>query len=324
MKQYVVTGMSCAACQARVEKAVSAVPGVTACSVVILGISQDTGQGVTYADIANSLSTDYIYLYYVNLNTESFIEYSPDPSSKSLTAERHGTDFFAASRKDAMEFIYSEDAERFAAAFHKENVVRALDEYGTFTFTYRLLVDGTPVYVHMKAVRMSSNDNYIIIGVSNIDAQMQAQKHLERMREERISYERIAALTGNYIVIYTVDPVTGDYEEYDATSELDEFSVAKNGENFFERSREKTSGIIYEEDWPLFKEMFTREQVLKEIEENGVFLLNYRLMMDGKPNYVSLKAAQVQEKDGPVLVIGVSNVDAQKRRDMEYERLREK
>ena len=300
------------------------VTGVTACSVVILGISQDTGQGVTYADIANSLSTDYIYLYYVNLNTESFIEYSPDPSSKSLTAERHGTDFFAASRKDAMEFIYSEDAERFAAAFHKENVVRALDEYGAFTFTYRLLVDGTPVYVHMKAVRMSSNDNYIIIGVSNIDAQMQAQKHLERMREERISYERIAALTGNYIVIYTVDPVTGDYEEYDSTSELDEFSVAKNGENFFERSREKTSGIIYEEDWPLFKEMFTREQVLKEIEENGVFLLNYRLMMDGKPNYVSLKAAQVQEKDGPVLVIGVSDVDAQKRRDMEYERLREK
>ena len=300
------------------------VTGVTACSVVILGISQDTGQGVTYADIANSLSTDYIYLYYVNLNTESFIEYSPDPSSKSLTAERHGTDFFAASRKDAMEFIYSEDAERFAAAFRKENVVRALDEYGAFTFTYRLLMDGAPVYVHMKAVRMSNNDNYIIIGVSNIDAQMQAQKHLERMREERISYERIAALTGNYFVIYTVDPVTGDYEEYDSTSELDEFSVAKKGENFFESSREKTSGIIYEEDWPLFKEMFTREQVLKEIEENGVFLLNYRLMMDGKPNYVSLKAAQVQEKDGPVLVIGVSNVDAQKRRDMEYERLREK
>ena len=100
--------------------------------------------------------------------------------------------------------------------------------------------------------------------------------------------------------------------------------MAKNGENFFESSREKTSGIIYEEDWPQFKEMFTREQVLKEIEENGVFLLNYRLMMDGKPNYVSLKAAQVQEKDGPVLVIGLSDVDPQKRRDMEYERLREK
>ena len=36
MKQYNVTGMSCAACSARVEKAVSNVPGVTACSVSLL------------------------------------------------------------------------------------------------------------------------------------------------------------------------------------------------------------------------------------------------------------------------------------------------
>ena len=36
MKQYTVTGMTCAACSARVEKAVSAVPGVTACSVSLL------------------------------------------------------------------------------------------------------------------------------------------------------------------------------------------------------------------------------------------------------------------------------------------------
>ena len=36
MKQYEVTGMSCAACSARVEKAVSQVPGVTSCSVSLL------------------------------------------------------------------------------------------------------------------------------------------------------------------------------------------------------------------------------------------------------------------------------------------------
>ena len=36
MEQYTVTGMSCAACSTRVEKAVSAVPGVTSCSVSLL------------------------------------------------------------------------------------------------------------------------------------------------------------------------------------------------------------------------------------------------------------------------------------------------
>lgn len=36
MENYNVTGMSCAACSARVEKAVKQVPGVTACSVSLL------------------------------------------------------------------------------------------------------------------------------------------------------------------------------------------------------------------------------------------------------------------------------------------------
>ena len=36
MEQYNVTGMSCAACSAHVEKAVNKVPGVTACSVSLL------------------------------------------------------------------------------------------------------------------------------------------------------------------------------------------------------------------------------------------------------------------------------------------------
>ena len=36
MQQYDITGMSCAACSARVEKAVSAVPGVTSCAVSLL------------------------------------------------------------------------------------------------------------------------------------------------------------------------------------------------------------------------------------------------------------------------------------------------
>ena len=36
MEQYNVTGMSCAACSSRVEKAVNKIPGVTACSVSLL------------------------------------------------------------------------------------------------------------------------------------------------------------------------------------------------------------------------------------------------------------------------------------------------
>ena len=49
MEQYTVTGMSCAACQARVEKAVSAVPGVDSCAVSLLTNSMGV-EGTASAD----------------------------------------------------------------------------------------------------------------------------------------------------------------------------------------------------------------------------------------------------------------------------------
>jgi len=52
MKQFNVTGMSCAACSARVEKAVNAVPGVTACSVSLLTNSMGVQGGDESAIIA--------------------------------------------------------------------------------------------------------------------------------------------------------------------------------------------------------------------------------------------------------------------------------
>ncbi len=51
MEQYNVTGMSCAACSARVEKAVSKVPGVTSCSVSLLTNSMGVEGTASPADI---------------------------------------------------------------------------------------------------------------------------------------------------------------------------------------------------------------------------------------------------------------------------------
>lgn len=55
MDQYKVTGMSCAACQARVEKAVNKVPGVTSCSVSLLTNSMGVEGTASSADIIKAV-----------------------------------------------------------------------------------------------------------------------------------------------------------------------------------------------------------------------------------------------------------------------------
>lgn len=55
MEQYTVTGMSCAACSARVEKAVSKVQGVTSCSVSLLTNSMGVEGTASPADIVKAV-----------------------------------------------------------------------------------------------------------------------------------------------------------------------------------------------------------------------------------------------------------------------------
>ena len=55
MEQYNVTGMSCAACSSRVEKAVSKVPGVTSCSVSLLTNSMGVEGGASAQDIITAV-----------------------------------------------------------------------------------------------------------------------------------------------------------------------------------------------------------------------------------------------------------------------------
>ena len=56
MRQYIVTGMSCAACSARVEKAVSKVPGVTSCSVSLLTNSMGVDGTASDTDIIRAVT----------------------------------------------------------------------------------------------------------------------------------------------------------------------------------------------------------------------------------------------------------------------------
>ena len=272
----------------------------------------------TYSNIVRALSADYTFLYYVNLETDRFVEYNTGGKGREMAEARREDDFFNASRRDARKMLHPADQDVFIKAFTKENILRCINKNGTFTLTYRLLVNGVPSYVNMKATRMEGDEKHIIIGVNNVDAQMKYQEEAERIREERITYSRMTALAGNYIGIYTVNPATDYYVEYSATRDYEGLGLTKEGNDFFGVSRAESGRAIYEEDLPRFLSMFTKEKMMEEIGQNGIYELMYRLMIDGTPTYVSLKAALVEEKDGSRLIVGVSNIDARIKREQEY------
>ena len=301
--------------------AVNPVTGMSAIVIAVLGVMENEKpkSAVTYAQIAKALSSDYFNLFYVDMVTEDFIQYNNvDGFAGSIDVERHGKNFFAEARKDALRILYEPDQEMFLLAFTKENVLAALADHDAFILTYRQMYHGKPVYVNMKAVRMSENSDYVIIGVNNVDAQVKQQEALEHAEREQLAYSRITALSGDLICVYVIDPETDHYQEYMVSSAYETLGMAKEGSSFFDKCHAEAESRIYKGDLERFRALFSREKVLKAIEENGLYGLRYRLMIGGKPEFVSLKAALVQEADGPRLIIGIHNIDARLKRDQEY------
>ena len=149
---------------------------------------------------------------------------------------------------------------------------------------------------------------------------------LKRIEEERIIYARLHAITGNFIVVYVVDPETDGYREFSATdSYVETFAQAKDGTDFFGTVREAARRHNHPEDLDRFLSAFTKDNILTTIRNNGLFTLVYRLMMEGSPLYVQMNAAMVEEKEGPRLIVGLNDIDAQYRqREIDQEIARQK
>ena len=276
---------------------------------------------ITYSRIAQALAEDYFAIYYVDMSTGHFVEYSSDVTYQELGIEKSGDDFFRMSRENIRRVMFEEDQGAFLSVFTKENIQNVLDEHQTFTLSYRLLMGDIPTWVSMKATRMRDEDgNHIIIGVNNIDDQMQQQAEYNQAKEDRITFGRVAtALAGDYFSIYVVDLDTDHFVEYFATEEFDRLGVEKVGEDFFNLSRRNISRLIYEDDRERFMGTFYREKVMSILERDKIFTMKYRLMFGDTPVWVSMKATLLEDDDGRHLIIGTNNIEAQMEREQEYQ-----
>ena len=277
------------------------------------------GAGAIYTHLAQALARGYAQLYYVDLNTEEYIEYRPDAGTSGLTEVRRGWHFFEECLDEADELVYPEDREMVKKALDRKTLIRELDEDGTFFLSHRVNGEDGPKYVSMKVTRMQDDDRYIVMGITDIDEQMKQRNATLRAQEEEIAYKRLKALAGEFICIYVVDPETGRYREFTSTAEYQSaFAQAESGTDFFITTREAAKEFTYPEDLNRFLSVFTKENVLADIERSGIFAVSYRLMIDGEPRYMRLKAGMVEEKNGRRLIVGINDIDLQVRQEEDY------
>ena len=271
---------------------------------------------ITYQHIAGALASRYEAIYYININTDAYTAYSTSDEYAKLGTAKEGKDFFADMEADVRALICKEDIEYVIDELQKDNLLRHLEQTGNVTLTYRQqLGDGTK-YVTTSIVRPKNDPDHIVMGVSNVDAQMKREQ--EMLEKNAIYNEMALALASRYEVLYRVNVNTNEYYEYSASSQYTKLEIGNRGDDFFADTQRNMKRDIYHEDYPMMARAMDKENLLRRLSAIGKVFLNYRLLLDGRPQYVNLVIIRPQE-DSEHIIVALENIDEAKRRELEFE-----
>ena len=197
----------------------------------------------------------------------------------------------------------------------KDGAVRWVDDYGHYAKTDRY---GGVYTVFISDI--TEKHEQIASDIAGHKAAIkELHEALEKIHAESITFSRIAqALAGDYFCLYVVDPETDYFVEYGASKEYENLGIERSGGDFFNLSRKNMEQLIYPDDRDRFMAVFTKERVLSIVRRDGIFTTKYRLVLEGKPTYVSMKATLLEDEDGSHLIIGTNRIDAQMKREEEF------
>ena len=273
-----------------------------------------------YFKISRALIENYFTIYYVNLTNEHYIGYSSNPGYNSLKIEEKGTSFFHDAQENLNRVIFEKDKELVSKAITKENVIEGIKDGKTFSLTYRLLMDGVPTYVTLKALKFSEEDDNVIIGISNVDEQTKREIKYKSQMEQNLTYTNIAlSLIKNYFLVYYVNLDNDNYIQYGIDSANQTLRKDAIGKGFFDECKINARKHLVKEDQEKFLRALERERMLHEIKDGKTFYLTYRQIFDGVANYVTL-SAQKLNKDENHMIIAVSNINEEMRREEEHKK----
>ena len=276
--------------------------------------------------MAHALSSDFESVYYVDLDTDEYTEFKANDTFADLHMEFNGLNFFDECRKNLKRVVHPDDQDKMLSVMQKEEIVSLLNNTPVYTVDYRLLVKGHQEYYHMKFARPGDDSRRLVIGISNITAQtlfkQSQQQKLQKAHMDRLTYSRIAqALAREFFSIYYVNIDTDAFIEFSSADKYKELQIESNGIDFFESCLHNAPIAVHEDDLNKVLYVLNKENMLKELEENGRISITYRLIISGNSVYVNMTIILMEDSEGENrhIVVGVSNIDTQIRREQEFE-----
>lgn len=268
-------------------------------------------EAMTYNDIATQLAERYDTIYYVDLETDYYVEISSTDMYRAMNVPVEGKDFFEESVANARRIIHKKDQEIFIEHCIKEKILKKLEGEPTVQFDYQIIYEGSVIYARLY-IMMTKDKKHLLYCVENRQAEHEAEAALRREKERSIIYGQIAeSLASYYATIYYVNTENDSYIEFESSDIYKNLQVPDKGDDFFEESRKNIMRVVYPDDRDKVVSIMSKEVVLEKLRDKRLFTERYRLVIDDKIKYTRLSIMWAQDKKH--LIVGIENIDDQVR-----------
>lgn len=260
-----------------------------------------------YDHIATSMAEDYEAVYYINLETGEYIEFSASPEYASMNVHMEGRDFFAENPANIEKHVHPDDREFALKLYRKETILKNLENRRSFSYKYRIMVNGHSRHFQFTMLKASDN-THIILYEKDIEDEFTAENMRLEDHKKNVTFSQIAEILAvNYDVIYYVDAKDSSYISYECRNIYGEVDVQKAGDNFFEDSKTDISNIVHKDDRDLALDFINKDHIISALETQKSCSLDYRIVAFKQTHYVRMTIRKTSDETH--YIIGIENID---------------
>lgn len=162
-------------------------------------------ESLSHEAIVKALFEKYESLYAVDIETSAYQCFHESDPFSSLRLESAGDDFFNSVAENIARTVHPDDQKYVRAMLSREALLAGVTREKYYSFVYRLVIDGKPLYHKLRATLERVNQRpHFLIGVRNIDAAYRLDRaheaELSAMQRKEINHlEAILASAEEYM-----------------------------------------------------------------------------------------------------------------------------
>ena len=266
-------------------------------------------------DIIEILASEYTSVYYIDLATGEL-----DPYTMNEATETKFGGIFRSGIKysDAYEMyvntLVHPSSFRMLKAGSVYNILKELGDKKTFITQY---MDNEGAYSEMKFVKVGEDENpeAVALGFANRDKEIREEN--ERKAADARDRAVISGLSDDFGCVVYVGLEDNREIHYRFDSMFEKYIPNWSGiSNFRERLDALIETVMHPDDRREFYEATKTENVLENLNKDGVYFVNFRTLINGETTYYQAKFVKDENSEDHVIA-GFHNVDESTKREMD-------